>query len=195
MRTLRRYSKPIKKSKVMEEQLKTAPFDLELAIQGHPLVTRDGRKVTNFNHLSTSALPYPNRAFVEGKERTYANNGQWSTNGDTSLNLLLDLSTPWEKPLAMGDEIEVLYRETWCPAIFIKYGRNNGVVALSNPNNIRSFKRGEGFTSGWFSTYRRKQEEVPAEVKAAEQLIEDATKSIKDLTEAIERARAVLNKK
>ena len=44
--------------------LATAPFDLEKALEGHPLVTRDGRAVTNFHAHTTDNVRFPYSARI-----------------------------------------------------------------------------------------------------------------------------------
>ena len=182
----------------MAENMKTAPFDLEKAIKGHPLVTRNGKKVSSFVYFKelSGLNDYPCTATIpDGSILACTETGAFYHPSDShnSLDLLLDLSVPWEKPLAMGDEIEVhQYNKGWIPAVFIKHGIGGGVMAVSE--SISNYMTGAAFEVHWFSTYRRKQPQDSKERQAAEQLVNDATVVIKELGAAIEKAKALLTK-
>lgn len=63
------------------------PFDLQKAIDGHPLVTRDGREVTEFHYFKTS-LKDDCRAVVHGCIYGYKNDGtNWGD--ENALDLFL----------------------------------------------------------------------------------------------------------
>lgn len=55
------------------------PFNLQEALEGKPLVTRDGKKVLDFHYFECSNLTsdYPIIAFIEGQIylNSYTNNG------------------------------------------------------------------------------------------------------------------------
>ena len=90
----------------MAETMKTAPFDLEKAIKGHPLVTRNGHKVSSFVYFKelSGFNDYPCRAVCGNSIIAHTETGRYySAYGDNSLDLLLDLSVPWEEPLKMGE--------------------------------------------------------------------------------------------
>ncbi len=55
------------------------PFDLELAKQGHPLVTRDGRTVTEFHHFDTADArgSQPCIYVVDGTIHSCSTNGRY----------------------------------------------------------------------------------------------------------------------
>jgi hypothetical protein len=59
-------------------------FDLEKALAGAPLVTRDGRKATAFRALRANRqLNYEYEALVDGKSRCYTDRGTyWITRRD-----------------------------------------------------------------------------------------------------------------
>ena len=180
----------------MAENMKTAPFDLEKAIKGHPLVTRNGKKISSFVHFKelSGLNPHPCRAVCGDIIIASTEGGRYYTNTyANSLDLLLDLSVPWEEPLKMGDEIEVhQYNKGWIPAVFIKHGIGGGVMAVSE--SISNYMTGAAFEVHWFSTYRRKQPQDNKERQAAEQLVNDATAVITELGAAIEKAKALLTK-
>ena len=184
----------------MAENMKTAPFDLEKAIKGHPLVTRNGYKVSSFVYFKelSGFYDYPCIAIIpHGSILACTETGAFYHPSDShnSLDLLLDLSVPWEEPLQMGDEIEVLnVVGKWIPAIFIDYGKSGGVRAVAGEQYISDYREGDSFKSFLFTTYRRKQPQDNKERQAAEQLVNDATVVIKELGAAIEKAKALLTK-
>jgi len=183
----------------MSENMKTAPFDLEKAIKGHPLVTRNGKKVSSFVYFKelSGLNDYPCTATIpDGSILACTETGAFYHPSDShnSLDLLLDLSVPWEKPLAMGDEIEVLYGCVWITAIFIKHGGGGGVIAIADSEDKDLYQQGTSFSTDWFVTYRRKQPQDSKERQAAEQLVNDATAVITELGVAIEKAKALLTK-
>jgi hypothetical protein len=144
----------------MSETMKTAPFDLEKAIKGHPLVTRNGEKISSvvyFKELS-GVNTYPCRAVCGNSIIAHTETGRYySAYGDNSLDLLLDLSVPWEEPLLAGDEIEALnIVGKWIPAVFINHGEGGGVVAVAGERYISDYRAGGSFIVFWFANYRRK---------------------------------------
>ena len=74
--------------------MKTAPFNLKKALAGHPLVTRDGRKVTNFRTNSPDPI-FPYRVDIEGMRESlcfFTGEGHYWKSGDkdkSDLFLLL----------------------------------------------------------------------------------------------------------
>ena len=91
-----------------ENKMETAEFNLELALAGHPLVTRDGRKVdyikTNKAGNEESKLVYK---LYDGYVFSTYTNGLWGRKAGDECDLFLDLSTPWDKPLEEGDKVLV----------------------------------------------------------------------------------------
>lgn len=71
-----------------------APFDLEKALAGHKLITRDGRKVTKFAAYEKDDLAYPYHARVNRDTVDYSDTGgYWAVEGfDHSLDLFLDIA-------------------------------------------------------------------------------------------------------
>lgn len=185
---------------MMAENMKTAPFDLEKAIKGHPLVTRNGKKISSFVYFKelSGLKDYPCIATIpDGRILACTETGAFYHHcyGHNSLDLLLDLSVPWEEPLRMGDEIEVIgVGGKWIPAIFIDYGKIGGVRAVAGEQYISDYRVGDSFKSFLFSTYRRKQPQDSKERQAAEQLVNDATAVMNELGTAIEKAKALLTK-
>lgn len=76
----------------------TAPFDLKKALEGHPLVTRDGQRVTNFRAHTTDNVRFPYSARIHAGYGTrivsYTSAGTYFYAGrehPCDLLLLLDL--------------------------------------------------------------------------------------------------------
>ncbi len=55
------------------------PFNLEAALAGEPVETRDGRKVTEIHHFKTHRGGGPVLAVVDGVFQSYRVDGQWGT--------------------------------------------------------------------------------------------------------------------
>lgn len=179
----------------MAENIKTAPFDLEKAIKGHPLVTRNGYKVSSFFYFKelSGFNDYPCRAVCVAHDIILSCSEAGCCYSAEHFDLLLDLSIPWEKPLKIGDEIEVNNMfGRWIPAIFIKHGADGGVIAVDD-DTVR-YNSDRGFCAYWFKACRRKQSQDNNERQAAEQLVNDATAVMNELGTAIEKAKALLTK-
>lgn len=54
------------------------PFDLEKALKGERVVTRDGREVFDIAHMPKSTALYKVYAFVGGNVETFRENGNWN---------------------------------------------------------------------------------------------------------------------
>jgi len=90
--------------------MKTAPFDLELAKLGHPLITRNGLRVLDFYHLSTiDCDKYSVACSIESFKdiRSYNHEGSYYMGRPDGNDLLLDLETPWEKPFELFESVLV----------------------------------------------------------------------------------------
>lgn len=71
--------------------MKTAPFDLEKALAGHPLVTRDGSLVSRFGFTGHRPL-FPYEALVNGfGEESFTEKGSVYYTGDDPNDLFLYL--------------------------------------------------------------------------------------------------------
>jgi len=70
---------------------KLIPFDLECAIAGDPLITRDGRKVIKFHYFSGDDLQYPIVAHIDGEDRLYeyVKDGEYYPNIPTECDLFM----------------------------------------------------------------------------------------------------------
>jgi len=83
--------------------MKTAPFNLELALAGHPLVTRNHQKVTNFKLCNLESYPgeYPYTAIIKeydyesgklrNRELSFTENGSWLNDNEITKNDLFML--------------------------------------------------------------------------------------------------------
>lgn len=112
---------------------KTAPFDIELAKLGHPVITADGKRVKEllfFNKIEGSN--YRIAAYFEGGYFCcyYLNGCNEGFPGEQEP-LLLDLSINWEKPLQEGDEVEVFFGRKWHDSIFIKTMKDGKILVVS----------------------------------------------------------------
>jgi len=68
------------------------PFDLQKAIDGHPLVTRDGQEVTEFHYFSTGKCGHPYLVAAVIKDIglfTYTQGGKYSMGSECELDLFL----------------------------------------------------------------------------------------------------------
>jgi len=104
--------------------MKTAPFDLELAKLGHPLITRGGDKIQEFDCFNAGIAGWlPIRALtntMQPKVFSYNAEGCISSTHSSPADLLLDLETPWERPLQQGDKIMVFSEVSgWLPTLFV----------------------------------------------------------------------------
>lgn len=126
--------------------MKTLPFDLEKALNGHPLVTRDGRKVKNFTKRDGEYITYQYRAEISGiKNETFTKEGlidAWRT--DSIYDLLLLIEEEWT-PIP-GEYIEVadhMNKSDWAEREFIKFIENDEYTVLCKS------EAGNGTTVKW----------------------------------------------
>ncbi len=61
---------------------KLKPFDLEAAKRGEPLVTRDGREVTEFHHFETEVREDPCAAIIGGRATWVHTDGRYYRDGN-----------------------------------------------------------------------------------------------------------------
>ena len=67
-------------------------FDLQKALDGHPLVTRDGRKVLHFSSNGNTASMYPYVAFIdESTPKTFTEKGRFIRDKKSNLDLFLEV--------------------------------------------------------------------------------------------------------
>jgi len=55
------------------------PFDLQLAIAGEKLMTRDGREVSEFHFFKTIVSDYPCVAIIDGERGTFSKSGYFNS--------------------------------------------------------------------------------------------------------------------
>lgn len=67
----------------------TKPFDLQKAIEGHPLCTRDGRDVTEFYYLKTAREEGACVAVIEREPLFFYEDGSWIKNTKRGIDLFL----------------------------------------------------------------------------------------------------------
>ena len=87
------------------------PFNLERALAGEPVVTRDGREVTEIHFFETCTKGYAVIAIIEGDKFGFTNNGYY-----------LDNSTEHRLDLFMKPKVV----EGW----FNVHVNNNGIVVI-----------------------------------------------------------------
>lgn len=128
--------------------MKTAPFDLELAKQGHPLVSQFD---THGFVKSELVKIHPDGRLVvlvtdEDDEEEYI---RYFYNNST-LNrrtLFLDVSTDWQPPFKFGQMIEVcdqLY-EIWREHRFLAYAPSGKVITFDSSNEYEKYEDKDEF--------------------------------------------------
>ena len=65
------------------------PFNLEEALAGKPVVTRDGRKVSEFYHFKTQTTPYSVSAVIDGSRYGYSIDGRYHPSDESNLDLFM----------------------------------------------------------------------------------------------------------
>lgn len=138
-------------------------FDLELALAGHPLVTRNGEKILNFVRVSMEATNDHNciATTSQGNWISVTDEGKYYADKDESIHdLFLDDSIPWVRTPKMGDIIEVknTKAENWKSRIFIKEGKDNSVICVYGPEE-GVFKGGTAFATCTWYCWRWPEEE------------------------------------
>lgn len=69
------------------------PFNLEKALQGEPVVTRDGRDVTSISYIRKSDYPPIVEAFIGKDKFIYVPTGRHFLYGDSPLDLFMKSKT------------------------------------------------------------------------------------------------------
>lgn len=77
--------------------MRTAPFDLEKALAGHPLVTRNGIKVNTFKDDKDGSY-YPYTASIDNFNNSYTSKGEYILDEESEHDLLLLLPDEPEQP-------------------------------------------------------------------------------------------------
>ena len=74
------------------------PFDLQKALAGEPVVTRDGHKVIDIHYFEKVTGPYSIAAYVEGDDefQMFTKKGNFQSRGETHFfDLFMDEPTKW----------------------------------------------------------------------------------------------------
>lgn len=82
------------------------PFDLAKALAGHPVRTRSGATVSNFEQSDTNNS-YPYAGSIEGRRRAFKPSGKRSTHCDDDLDLFLVAPKP--SPREIVEELQKTY--------------------------------------------------------------------------------------
>lgn len=120
-------------------------FNLELAKQGHPLITRDGQKVLSFKCLDDIPT-YPCSYTTDVGSYTCSIHGKYNLNATDDHDLFLDDSIPWEPELKPGDKILIKpsHSSSYMEKIFIAHGTEiNGkktVICVNTSDNNNYLK-------------------------------------------------------
>lgn len=85
------------------------PFNLEAALAGEPVETRDGKKVTELYYLKTHTGPSPVIAVVEGALYCYYTDGKWWASSVSGRDLVMTSTKHqvWHGVFKQGDSIGV----------------------------------------------------------------------------------------
>lgn len=85
------------------------PFDLEEALNGAPVITRDGREVTEIYCFETSGSKYTVYACIDGQVYPYVANGKYFFNGETES----------KDDLFMGQPVLINWVNVYCNKEYI----------------------------------------------------------------------------
>jgi hypothetical protein len=69
------------------------PFDLQKALAGEPVVTRDGREVTQLTKFDAPNCLFPIAAVVAGELETFSIGGKFRIGGETKHDLFMATKT------------------------------------------------------------------------------------------------------
>lgn len=105
------------------------PFNLEEAIQGKPLVTRDGRKILDFHYFKDVKELYPIIAVVDGESsiRSYTEIGRCfrsETESKTDLLMYEEPKTYYANVYRYSDEMILTSNGILSKEAMIKQGEN-----------------------------------------------------------------------
>jgi hypothetical protein len=126
--------------------METAPFDLELAKQGHPLVTRNGTKIDQFIYLTGKYVTEPILCIIDNGAIRFYNDGNYLETETNYRDLLLDKSQPWRPEPQEGDIVLVRNYDTnqWTERIFL-YKLKNGKVLTVAETYKKDYKENKSF--------------------------------------------------
>lgn len=114
------------------------PFNLNLAKQGHPLITRDGRKIVQFVHFTEPFDQKSNSVLYvlteKGEKFCNCIDGEYYHNEVNNDDLFLDDSVPWNPLLKEGDLVEVrdFEEKKWQKRIFLYFNKYKKIMCVNN---------------------------------------------------------------
>jgi hypothetical protein len=129
------------------------PFNLEVALKGHPVVTRDGREVTDIHHFKDPLVDirYTLYAQVQGRVEKFTKKGHfYYSERESDYDLFLK-DCDWQPEPEEGDV--VLVRDTdeeeWQERILLYKTRNNHLICVSGGDE-RDYNKNEYYvTDTW----------------------------------------------
>lgn len=82
-------------------------FDLNAALEGQPVITRDGRKVTEIHCFKSYDTDYPVHAIINNKVYSYTKEGEYRKNDEHYLDLFMapKIIEKWVNVYQSGNEI------------------------------------------------------------------------------------------
>lgn len=108
-------------------------FNLELALAGHPLVTRAGNDITQFFPTDTT---YVYACIHKGDNCVHmVTRGGCAVEIGKSRNDVFLTDADWKPELKMGDIIEIKFPAGWADRIFVKHGASSGVLFVDNSSS------------------------------------------------------------
>lgn len=90
-------------------RMRRLKFDLTKAVEGHPVVTRNGVPATEPMLFHGVTTPYPLYMVVGGKIESFTVNGKFNTDVESSdLDLFMEIETITRKVMVLQDKNGVL---------------------------------------------------------------------------------------
>jgi len=113
------------------------PFNLELALQGHPVVTRGGKEISQLT-LFVCKHTHPLVGVIDGERCVWTRNGNGRYNMTTQSNSDLFLKDcDWQPEPKFGDLVEVSDSGiNWTERIFICKTPDGRILAASPVENF-----------------------------------------------------------
>jgi len=141
------------------------PFDLELAKQGHPLVTMAGGNVV-FLTAERDSVEFPILCLVDGRSKSYTIRGFFHAGSRVSSRNLFLADCDWQPPLKEGDEVEVSgYEDEYEKRIFLYEDANGRAVCFSDTQEDEYNNGGEYVACSWKKWRRVPQPSVEITIK------------------------------
>jgi hypothetical protein len=117
--------------------MKTKPFNLEEALAGKPVVTRNGKKVTNLTQLllkGKDTSEYVLAGVVEGHIATFTIDGRYNNVTYSTLDLVMDSETK-EGWIAYGNRVLEGTTNKVCFATHVWPTENEAIISFVTANN------------------------------------------------------------